>query len=122
MNSLAAPGESGLSPTAIKNLSEEHKDELLAILQRYWSGKDANPEWNKSMLRWIYKGKGKNSDPNNYRGICLQDVVVRYLSSILSTRLLKMLEKEGLETQLGSQPGRGCRDTLFILRSLLQVR
>jgi hypothetical protein len=34
-----------------------------------------------------------------------------------------MLGKEGIETQLGSQPpGRGCRDALFILRSLLQVR
>jgi hypothetical protein len=36
--------------------------------------------------------------------------------------LFKMLEKEGIETQLGSQPGRGCRDALYILRSLLQVR
>ena len=83
---------------------------------------DTNPEWNKSILRWIYKGKGNISDPNNYRGICLQDVVARYLSSILSSRLLKMLDKEGIETQLGSQPGRGCRDALYILRSLLQVR
>jgi hypothetical protein len=89
----------------MKNLSEEHEDKMLAILQRYWLGIDTSPEWNKSILRWIYKGKGKNSDPNNYRGICLQDVAVRYLSSILSTRLLKMLGKEGIETQLGSQPG-----------------
>jgi hypothetical protein len=41
---------------------------------------------------------------------------------MLSTRLLKMLEREGIETQLGSQPGRGCRDALYILRSLLQTR
>jgi hypothetical protein len=97
MNSLAAPGKSGLSPTAMKNLSKEHKDELLAIIQRYWNGTDTNLEWNSSILHWIYKGKGKSSDPNNYRDICLQDVVARYLSSILSTRLLKMLDKEGIE-------------------------
>jgi hypothetical protein len=92
MNLLAATGESGLSPTAMKNLSKEHEDELLTIIQRYWNGTDTNPEWNTSILCWIYKGKGKSSDPNNYRGICLQDVMARYLSSILSTRLLKMLE------------------------------
>jgi hypothetical protein len=33
-----------------------------------------------------------------------------------------MLKIEGLEMQLGAQPGCGCRDALFILRSLLQVR
>jgi hypothetical protein len=33
-----------------------------------------------------------------------------------------MLDKEGIETQLGSQPGCGCRDALYILRSLLQTR
>jgi hypothetical protein len=61
MNSLAAPGESGLSPTAMKNLSKERQDELLAILQRYWNGTDTNPEWNSSILPWIYKGKGKGA-------------------------------------------------------------
>jgi hypothetical protein len=50
MNSLAAPGESGLSPAAMKNLSKEHEDELLAIIQRYWNGTDTNPEWNSSIL------------------------------------------------------------------------
>jgi hypothetical protein len=33
-----------------------------------------------------------------------------------------MLKKEGINTQLGSQPGCGCRDTLYILRAFLQVR
>jgi hypothetical protein len=33
-----------------------------------------------------------------------------------------MLKKEGIETQLGSQPGLGCRDALYILKSLLQTR
>jgi hypothetical protein len=33
-----------------------------------------------------------------------------------------MLEQEGIEMQLGSQPGRKCRDALYILRSLLQTR
>jgi hypothetical protein len=33
-----------------------------------------------------------------------------------------MLKREGIETQLDSQPGRRCRDALYILRSLLQTR
>jgi hypothetical protein len=93
MSLLAAPGKLGMPPTAMKNLSEEHEDETLAIIQRYWNGTDANPEWNSSILCWIYKGKGKSSNPNNYRGICLQDIVAKYSSSILSIRLLKMLKK-----------------------------
>jgi hypothetical protein len=58
---------------------------------------------------------------NNYRGICLQDLVARYTSSIISSRLLKMLKEHGIEEQLGCQPSHGCRDALFIVRSALQI-
>jgi hypothetical protein len=33
-----------------------------------------------------------------------------------------MLKEHGIKEQLGCQPQRGCRDTLFIVRSALQIR
>jgi hypothetical protein len=122
MASLAAPGESGLSPIAMKKLPKEARETLLSIVHRYWNGLDDNPEWNQALLCVIYKRKGKQDDLNNYRGVCLQDLIARYVSSIISSRLLDMLKEHGIEEQLGCQPLRGCRDALFIVRSALQLR
>jgi exonuclease III len=122
MASLAAPGDSGLSPMAMKKLPREMKLILLNIIHRYWNGLDPNPEWNQALLCIIYKKKGKHDDLNNYRGICLQDLIARYVSSIISSRLLILLKEHGIEEQLGCQPLRGCRDALFIVRSALQIR
>jgi hypothetical protein len=122
MASLAAPGESGLSPMAMKKLPKEARMALLDVIHRYWNGLDENPEWNEALLCIIYKKKGKHDDLNNYRGVCLQDLIARYVLSIISSRLLTMLREHGIKEQLGCQPLRGCRDALFIVRSALQLR
>jgi hypothetical protein len=57
---------------------------LLDIIHRYWNGLDKNPEWNEALLCIIYKKKGKHDDLNNYRGVYLQDLIARYVSSIIS--------------------------------------
>jgi hypothetical protein len=99
------------------------KDTLLKIIHRYWNGLDPNPEWNQALLCIIYKKKGRQDDLNNYSGICLQDLVARYVSSIISSRLFAvMLKEDGIKEQLGCQPERGCRDALFIVQSALQIR
>ena len=98
------------------------KDILLKIIYRYWNGLDPNPEWNQALLCIIYKKKGRQDDLNNYRGICLQDLIARYVSLIISSRLLKMLKEHGTKEHLGCQPKLGYRDALFIVRSALQIR
>ena len=44
------------------------------------------------------------------------------MSGILSTRLLKLIQLHGVDTQYGSQPGRGTQEGLFIIPSALQTR
>ena len=50
---LAAPGESGLSPIAMKKLPMEARETLLSIVHRFWNGLDENPEWNQALLYYI---------------------------------------------------------------------
>jgi hypothetical protein len=98
------------------------RNTLLEIIHRYWNGLDPNPKWNQVLLCIIYKKKGKQDNQNNYRGICLGDLIARYVSSIISSRLLIMLKKYGIKEQIECQPECGCRDALFIIRSALQIR
>jgi hypothetical protein len=53
---------------------------LLNIIHHYWNGLDKNPKWNKALICIIYKKRGKHDDLSNYRGVCLQNLIARYVS------------------------------------------
>jgi hypothetical protein len=77
---LTAPGGGPLSNGNAK-MPTEASMALLSIIHHYWNGLDKNPEWNEALLCiTIYKKKGKHDNlVNNYRGICLQDLITRHI-------------------------------------------
>jgi hypothetical protein len=48
--SLAARGDSGLLPMAMKKLPRGMRAVLLKIIHQYWNGLDSNPEWTQALL------------------------------------------------------------------------
>ena len=115
-------GENGLTPKALKALDGELRNTLTKIIADFWENEETDyEEWHRNILCALPK-KGDLSDPNKWRGTCLADLANKVVSSIMSTRLLKHLEKVGIETQHGSTPNRGCADALFSLKSALQIR
>ncbi len=66
--------------------------------------------------------KNDRKDLSNYRGIALQDVIARLLSSIITDRLQQILRDNGIEEQFGCQSGRGTVDALFVIWLALQLR
>jgi exonuclease III len=123
MRSDAAPGESGVVGKCLKHCSAETLESVLEILTNFWRAEQDNPQWHIASLSIIYKGKGKQSDLNNFRGVALQDMMARIMSAIISKRLLDgPIAKYGIQAQFGSQPLVGCRDAIYTLRSILQLR
>jgi hypothetical protein len=57
-----------------------------------WKGENNPSEWNIMKLVMLYKGKGKQNDLNNWRGICPTEVAVTLVSSIIANRLLTILD------------------------------
>jgi hypothetical protein len=94
-----APGESGLSPMAMEKLPRKAKIVKLEVVHWYWNGLNPNPEWNQALLQIIYKKKGNHDNLNNYKAgeVCLHNLITRYVSSIISSRLLIMLKEHGIE-------------------------
>ena len=120
-----SPGESGITPEALKNLDYSHTRTLREFLREYWTNPNVDyEEWHRNSLCALRKaGKGKDySDPNNWRGICLAEIPAKIQSSIISNRLLLHLEKVGIETQYGCVPGKGCTDALYAIKTALQIR
>jgi hypothetical protein len=120
-----SPGESGITPEAIKGLDFTHSNIMFEFLTLYWTDTEIDyNEWHRNSLCALRKpGKGKDySDPNNWRGICLAEIPAKIQSSIISDRLLHHLERVGIETQYGCVPGKGCADALFAIKTALQIR
>jgi hypothetical protein len=93
------------------------------IYHSYWTDSTiVHEEWTIATLRLLYKGKGDSAELKNYRGIVLQDLFARIMSSIVNFRLTTLIEKYGLDEQFGYTSGKGTTDALFAIRTALQLR
>ena len=50
------------------------------------------------------------------------DIGSKIFSSILCTRLFKIIRKNGVKYQFGSTPGVGCQDDRFTIKKMLHLR
>ncbi|KAL7533253.1 hypothetical protein ACHAWF_004429, partial [Thalassiosira exigua] len=77
-----APGENGVSPNLLKALDDDNRKIIYDLVVDFWEGKD-HESWNSGLLKIIPKAGKDETDPNNFRGINLMDVVSKVMSPIL---------------------------------------
>ena len=65
---------------------------------------------------------GDLNDPNKWRGVTLMDIGSKIFSSIVCTRLFKIIDKHGVKYQFGLTPGVGCQDGSFTIKTMLHLR
>ena len=62
--------------------------------------------WREATLKILYKGKGDSGDPNSYRGIALECVLLKVLTKLIASRLLTATNDRIPDEQFGFRPGR----------------
>ena len=80
-------------------------------------------DWAISIIRPIYKNKGDNTDPNNYRGISLLSCFGKLFTSCLNERLsnfVKAHDTVGPE-QAGFKSDNSTIDHIFVLKTLADI-
>ena len=73
-------------------------------------------DWHLSYIINLFKGKGDVLSCGNYRGLKLQEHVMKILEHILNTILPEQVSINKM--QFGFMPSRGTTDAIFILRQL----
>ena len=73
-------------------------------------------DWHMSYIINLFKGKGDALLRGNYRGLKLQEQVMKIIKHILNTIIREQVSID--EMQFGFMPGRGTTDAIFILRQL----
>ena len=79
-------------------------------------------DWLSGIIISIYKGKGSNLDPGNYRPITLLSCLGKLFTNILNNRLCKYIDENNilLENQSGFRKEYSTLDNIFSLYSLLE--
>ena len=74
------------------------------------------PSWKNAFIVSIYKGKGQDSDPANYRPISLLSTSYKIFAALIQKRLASTHDENLRPTQYGFRASRSTHDPLFILR------
>ena len=116
-----AAGESGILPEMVKSvcIQGEFLSTLLELIHDVWREGSVPSDWCDAVLIPVPK-KGDLTSCDNWRGICLLDVVGKVIARILQERLQKLAEDELPESQCGLRKGRGCVDMTFVVRQLIE--
>ena len=116
-----APGLDGVPIEFFKFLPQKWKEYLLSLYNLIMIKEEIPVEWSTIETVMLFK-KGERSNPANYRGISLLNVMLKIFTQMLLNRIQDYSENNILpECQAGFRPGRGCADHIFTLSSIINL-
>ena len=95
------PGLNDVPPDAFKALSNRNIDILLNFYSAYWKGNIDFDEWHEGRVVPVPKS-GDLGDPKKLGGVTLMDMESKIFSSILCTRLFKIIKLFMTSNEIGS--------------------
>ena len=93
---------------------------LTLYVQRWWQGDLTSlpGDWKDSHMVARCKGAGDRAQLDNWRGICLLQLLSKVVALLVNDALQKVVILD--ESQMGFRPTRGCPDAAFVARRVLQ--
>ena len=113
-----AVGADGI-PVEVYKVSPSAFRLLYILLARIWKEEVMPPELGVAIFKMLYKRKGSPNNPAKYRCIGLLNSAYKVLSAVMLQRLMTETEGYLQDWQAGFRQGRGCRDNVLIIRTLI---
>jgi hypothetical protein len=122
MKNCKAPGPDRIPAEFLKLYldSTESVQLLTELMGRVWKKKEVPQSWKLAVIKVIFKNKGGLTKCGNYRGVSLLDHAGKVLLKVVTARLTKYAEEQGLlpEEQSGFRPKRSTTDMLYVVQML----
>ena len=79
--------------------------------------------WTLGIIKPLFKNKGDQSNPGNYRGITILSCLGKLFTSVLNNRLKLYVENRGIlgEEQAGFRNGYSVHDNTFVLKNVVDL-
>ena len=113
MKTSKAAGPPGIMIEMIKAANNGIFDCITSLFNHTVHEGRAPNGWHLSYIINLFKGKGDDLSCGNYRGLKLQDQVMKVLEHILNTIIWEQVSIDNM--QFGFMSGRGATDAIFIL-------
>ena len=114
-----APGPDQAVNELFLLLDDHNSNSFLEFYNKIWEAGEVPNSWKEAIVVSIYKGKGLDTDPSNYRPISLLNSIYKLFAAMLQSRLARQHDKHIRATQYGFRAGRGTSHPLFILRRVV---
>jgi hypothetical protein len=121
LKNAKAPGLTGVLTEEFKAMPPSNLRHAYKHVNDFFLGNADYEQWQWSQCVPIPKS-GDLLDPNKWRGVMLMDVFSKIFSLFVNGRAFKLLGGHGTRFQFGSTPELGCRDGLFVLKTLLTMQ
>jgi hypothetical protein len=121
LKNVKAAGLTGVPPEAFKAMSPANSQHVYEYVNQFFMRETDYEQWHRSQCVPVPKS-GDLSDPNKWQGIMLMDVCSKIFSSVMNARAFKLLAAHGTRFQFGGTPELGCRDGLFVLKTMLNMQ
>ena len=115
-----APGPDGIPAELFTLLDRDGELELLALYNEVWHTTEIPTHWTEATVVSIFKNKGNDTDPANYRPISLLNTTYKLYAAMLQQRLAATSEPHLRATQFGFRAAKGTKNPLFILRRAME--
>ena len=111
-NGAAGPDE--ITPAFIKAFGPKAREELLALFNLSWDQGVCPQEWKNATIIPLLKTGKPASEISSYRPISLTSCLVKLLERMIATRLIHIVETNGLlsNAQCGGRKNRCCEDLI----------
>jgi len=120
LKSNAAPGADGITPRMWKIIWHHCSDLVVKMIRDVWCNPNCiPPDWSVMVMSLLPKDATAAENPSKLRTICMAQIILKVLTSILRDRLYDEAVEKGLlpDEHYGFRPGRSSGDAFFGLRT-----
>lgn len=120
IKSKKACGVDNIRNEMLKNSTPELQNAVLKLFNMVLTSGCFPDVWNQGLISPIHKS-GDKSDPNNYRGICVNSNLGKIFCSILNSRIQTFLQEKNVisKCQIGFLPNHRTTDHIYTLHTLI---
>jgi hypothetical protein len=116
-----ATGGDGVPPEFLKYGGAAMAEALCKLFNWIFAAGHTPEQWGKALVILLYK-KGDPTDPGNYRGISLLDVVGKVFTKLVAKRIEETVKDVIVEEQAGFTAKRGCPEHIYALYRMIRGR